>query len=188
MSGRSEKELDSSTHELHSRVLFESSKMRMEYEVAGEVITLRPVGILDEDSNLGLVITAALAIYPKPSEVRIDLGSVSRINSCGVREWISFITRFRSLFSVSFVNVSELMVEQASMINGIFGGAGFRVVSIQVPYYCAKCDARTLSLVELSKLKLVDRVPVVPVEHCRSCKAELEFDSAPEQYFGFLIG
>jgi hypothetical protein len=115
--------------------------------------------------------------------VVIDFKDVNGINSCGVREWINFLKNLDGK-SVSYVNCPKIIVDQMNMINN-FIGLEFKIVSIELPYYCDECDEEVQKLYPLADLVEGGEL-TIPECKCETCDGEMEFDEIPEQYFSFL--
>src|SRR5438105_2558266 len=82
--------------------------------------------------------------------LQIDLSGVEQINSCGVREWIRFVTRAsRSAVTLELVRCPPAIVRQLNMISNFSGGGS--VKSVMLPYYCADCGHEERQLLELSR-------------------------------------
>src|SRR6202030_562177 len=105
-------------------ILTQNTKTRLELDLVGNAATFRPIGVIDEDINFSIVISTMEQVGVDKYEFRFDLGHIDRINSCGVREWLLLMERLPPSARYSFLNVGELMVEQANMISGIFGRPG----------------------------------------------------------------
>jgi hypothetical protein len=142
----------------------------------GETTQVRLAGSVDEEADFkGLVtqLTASLRI-------RLDVGGVGRINSCGVREWINFIRAMPSKSAVEIENCTPVLVSQLNMINNFVGSA--RVLSVQAPYVCPGCGKEESVVVDVTAGKTVALAAV----KCSSCQEEMEFDDLEDSYFAFL--
>jgi anti-anti-sigma regulatory factor len=116
-----------------------------------------------------------------PGAVVLDLSGISRINSCGVREWVNFMQALTSSGSqVVLERCSVPVVAQLNMIANFRGNADVR--SVFAPYFCGGCNGRHEQLVELGP-EALDRL-TAPQE-CPSCGGELEFDDLPESFLEF---
>ncbi|HRK03242.1 MAG TPA: hypothetical protein PLH57_11305, partial [Oligoflexia bacterium] len=58
--------------------------------------------------------------------------------------------------------------------------------SIELPYYCTKCDAASNIFLETSKIPLVNGQPKAPQKKCHRCGEALEIDAFEEEYLSFL--
>src|SRR6266542_412969 len=67
-------------------------------------------------------------------EVELMLEGITRINSCGVREWVNFVRSLTQVRSLVFSRCSPPVVLQ---LNNIFNFRGrARVISFMAPYVC----------------------------------------------------
>ena len=172
-------------------ILQENAKIRLELETEAAEGIFRPVGIIDEDTNFSIALEQISTLAPKPQALHIDLSKVRRINSCGVREWILFMERLMTLTRCAFVQVNELMIEQANMVPSILGQKGTPVLSFYAPYHCTHCnkDVPVLldpSQVEFRKQGTAGGTPSIPHPDCPDCKKPMDFDWLAEEYFGFV--
>lgn len=170
----------------HTSVISESAKMKLEVDTEGDAITFRPSGTLDEDVNFSIVLESINKMSAVLKSIRFDLGHVRRMNSCGVREWILLMERMPAAFPLTFLNVNELMVEQATMLPGIFGKRGAQVLSFHVPYHCASCNSDVSVVIEPKDVRRDDGSPHAPEKKCSKCGGNLDFDGIEEEYFDFL--
>lgn len=122
-----------------------------------------------------------LVNLPSDGVLRLDLGDVEQINSCGTREWIHFVTRLsRAGRAFELVRCSPAIVRQLNMISN-FRGAG-QVRSVLLPYFCADCGHQDAVLLDLP----VPSRDVIPdLRPCTACGATAEFDDLPDSYLSF---
>lgn len=171
----------------NKKVLAESEKFRLEVEEQGDRVLIRPVGVVDEEINFTPILDAAEGKgTTKPAIIRFDMGHVTRINSCGVREWIIMIDRVSSQMKCEFENANELFIEQANMVPGMFGRKGSVLHTFQAPYHCVNCNSDVVLTLEPKQVKIVDGQPVAPESKCSRCSRPLEFDWLEEEYFAFV--
>ena len=111
--------------------------------------------------------------------LRVKLGHVKRLNSTGVREWLMFV---RSLPAGTFVleDCAVPFVQQLGMIFNMAPAAA--VLSIQLPFFCAKCNKATIVTVATRSARGVASTP----ERCPQCDSDMEFDELPEAYLGWI--
>lgn len=169
------------------RVLAQGEKFKMIFEEASGFLTFRPEGVIDEDVNLSVVLSLLEELGSAVRGIQFDLGSVTRINSCGVREWLMLMEQLTPKITPKFVNVAEVMVDQANMITNIFGKSRNTVVSFQTPFFCARCQESRMVKLKPVSIKFDEMgEPVLPQTHCEKCSAVLQFDSIAEEFFIFL--
>lgn len=122
-----------------------------------------------------------LVNLPDGGVLRLDLGDVEQINSCGTREWIHFVTRLsRAGRDFELVRCSPAIVRQLNMISN-FRGAG-RVRSVLLPYFCAECGHQDAILLDLPPAS-ADSIP--DLRPCSTCGSTAEFDDLPDSYLSF---
>lgn len=114
--------------------------------------------------------------------VVLNLAGINRINSCGVREWITFLQQLSAATAgVALEACSPVMVRQLSMIATMRQDAD--VTSILVPYFCESCDdERTVRLA----LQNGVRPELAETTPCPECEGEMDLDDTSESYLAFL--
>jgi len=167
-------------------VLTDNGKLRVEYGLQGAVLMVRPVGTLDEDVNFSILVELIKDIGNAITLIQFDLGFVTGLNSCGVREWLLFIERVGPLTGLAFINVNELFIEQANMISNLFGKRGNPILSFQAPYHCTLCNVEATILLDPTQIKFKGVLPVPPPASCPKCSTPMEFDSLEDEYFHFI--
>ncbi|MBI5479585.1 MAG: hypothetical protein HY906_12045 [Deltaproteobacteria bacterium] len=144
-----------------------------------DVCYVKLAGVVDEDNGLaGLVeqIPAGTAV--------IDVGEVERINSCGVRDWVNWLSKVeKNNASVILVECSPAIVAQINLVHN-FTGAG-AVKSFFAPYFCPACDLEKVLLIEAAELG-AQGTPSAPTCRCDECDGVMDFDDMEESYFAFL--
>jgi len=83
--------------------------------------------VIDEDADF-----SALSINGA-QEVYIDMDGIKSINSCGIREWIKWISEGASA-RVTYAKCPKVIVDQMNMVDG-FLPTYAKVESFYVPYY-----------------------------------------------------
>jgi hypothetical protein len=152
------------------------SKLGIEKQLLGSKLTVLLSGTIDEDADFN-----PLEGLSQP-EIIFDFDKVQMLNSCGIREWISFMSKIPSTSKVIYRKCPQIIIEQINMVHGFFR-EGAVIESFYAPYYCESCDKESKLLLNTSQIK--NRK--APVESCPLCKAEgMEFDALEEQYFHFL--
>jgi ABC-type transporter Mla MlaB component len=119
-------------------------------------------------------------------EVELDLEGVTRVNSCGVREWVNFVRALDGhVTALRFARCSPTVVLQLNTIFNFRGRA--RVMSFLAPYVCEVCHVDEYRLLVIAE-HFPDRAhPHVPAFRCGRCGGVLMFDELPERYLSFLI-
>jgi anti-anti-sigma regulatory factor len=143
-----------------------------------EVTYVKLGGVIDEDNEL-VELTDRIAI----GMTVIDLADIERINSCGVRDWVNWLTRIeRNGARVVLVECSPAIVSQINLVNN-FTGNGV-VKSFYAPYFCPNCEREKVLLVETGELPPTpNRAPIC---RCDECDGVMDFDDMEDSYFAFL--
>jgi len=114
--------------------------------------------------------------------ILVDLGGVSRINSCGVREWLNFVTALQARGrKLILERCAPVIVTQLNTIYNFTGGGQVR--SVLGPYYCPACDREESHLIDLTSSRHVPSAI-----KCPKCGGEMEFEDLREDYLGFHDG
>jgi hypothetical protein len=137
---------------------------------------LKICGILDEDVRFEQVFSQF------PEQVWIDFSGVTRINSCGVREWVRSASAFDG--EIIYVNAPILIVDQFSMVPEFLGKKAI-VESFQARFVCPHCGNEEIKTLSVGK----DVDPKNPHSLsllCGACKETSELDHNPDVYLEFL--
>jgi anti-anti-sigma regulatory factor len=155
-----------------------SQKFQASVQHRGDVSYVKLGGVIDEDNELGELVER----IPIGTAV-IDLGEIERINSCGVRDWVNWLSKLEYSGTRSvLVECSPAIVAQINLVNN-FTGNGV-VKSFYVPYFCPECDEEKVLLVEAADMGPPPHEP--PTCRCDECDLVMDFDDMPDSYFAFL--
>src|SRR5688572_33237403 len=155
-----------------------SQKFQAAVHQRDDVTFVKLAGVIDEDNEL----TDLTDKIPAGTCV-IDLGEVERINSCGVRDWVNWLSRIeKGRTDVILVECSPAIVAQINLVNN-FTGTGV-VKSFYVPYFCPECDEEKVLLSETADMGPPPHEP--PTCRCDECDLVMDFDDMPDSYFAFL--
>jgi hypothetical protein len=118
-------------------------------------------------------------------DVDLELEGVTRINSCGVREWVNFVRTLDGVNSLRFSRCSPTVVLQLNTIYNFRGRA--KVKSFLAPYVCEVCHVDEYKLLDVRD-HFAERGPhaSVPAFRCPRCGGVMMFDELPERYLSFL--
>lgn len=155
-----------------------SQKFQSTVQHRGDVSYVKLGGVIDEDNGLADLVDK----IPTGTAV-IDLGEIERINSCGVRDWVTWLSKLENNGTRSvLVECSPSIVAQINLVNN-FTGSGV-VKSFYVPYFCPECDEEKVLLVEANDMGPAPHEP--PTCRCDECDLVMDFDDMPDSYFAFL--
>ena len=155
-----------------------SQKFQAAVQHRNDVSYVKLGGVIDEDNELGELVDK----IPTGTAV-IDLGEIERINSCGVRDWVNWLSKLEGNGTRSvLVECSPAIVAQINLVNN-FTGSGV-VKSFYVPYFCPECNEEKVLLVEAGDMGPAPHEP--PTCRCDECDLVMEFDDMADSYFAFL--
>jgi hypothetical protein len=117
-------------------------------------------------------------------KVTLLLDGITRINSCGVREWVNLMRELRRVSSLVFARCSPTVVTQLNSIYNFRGRA--KVESFFAPYVCEVCRVDDYKLLDVNEHFPDRSEPHVPAFRCSRCGGVMMFDELPERYLAFL--
>jgi hypothetical protein len=119
------------------------------------------------------------------THIDLFLGGVKAINSCGIREWVRWISEIGSAVSITFHECSKPIVDQINMVKG-FLPTHCRVESFMVPYYSESTEESKLILfrngVEFGSKKVNPPANIVD-----SSGNQMDLDVVEKRYFNFIL-
>jgi anti-anti-sigma regulatory factor len=134
-------------------------------------------GVMDEDMVLEKVqgLNEGTLIF--------DFDKVTSINSCGIRDWITFISSKATDSKIVYRKCPKVIIEQLNMVKG-FLPEGAQIESFYAPFFCESCENEEMVLLSPDHIKGRKAPTNLP---CSQCKTEgIEFDALESQYFHFL--
>lgn len=103
------------------------SQLVIREQQVGDKLEVTFEGVFDED-----VVFKPL----KPSsQVALQLEKVEAINSCGIREWITWMQSMSDRTVIELHKCPKIIVDQINMVEGFLPKNG-KVMSFFVPYFC----------------------------------------------------
>jgi anti-anti-sigma regulatory factor len=154
-------------------------KFQASVQQRDDVTYVKLSGVIDEDNEL-----AALADKLGNTTAVIDVSEIERINSCGVRDWVNWLSKAeKNGAKIVLVECSPAIVAQINLVNN-FTGQGV-VKSFYAPYFCPNCDLEKVLLVETRDMAGMSPFKA-PSCRCDECDGPMDFDDMEESYFAFL--
>lgn len=143
----------------------------------GAMVHVRVHGSLTEDA----VLYECLANVTD-QDIVLDCEDVTRINSCGVRDWVRWMQALEQRKNRVFLRrCSPALVAQFNMIRNFTGQA--HVLSILAPFICESCQRESTQVFATQEMP-PGFIPVSPP--CPQCGTDMTFDEIPESYFDFV--
>ncbi|MFP5519522.1 MAG: hypothetical protein ACLGGX_06435 [Bdellovibrionia bacterium] len=103
------------------------AKFEFQVQSQGSKAILTMSGSIDEDADFSLINLAG------HSEVDMNLQNLKSINSCGIREWIKWLSGLQ-VGTIQLQNCPKIIVDQINMVDGFLPPQA-KVLSFYVPYY-----------------------------------------------------
>ena len=153
------------------------SKVTIQMEKNGNHAFLSLSGIIDEDMDFSQVNLEGI------TSLEIDLGSVKSINSCGIREWIKWISGLQSM-QIFLKNCPKVIVDQINMVHG-FLPSNAKVMSFYVPFFNDDVGSEKDVLFEYGK-DFTEEVVRIPDNITDDDGNPMELDVVESKYFKFL--
>lgn len=150
-----------------------SSSLKVDVKESENEVIFSLAGQIDEDADLSQLATAK-------KKITFDLDGVELINSCGIRDWVSFQNNLSDDCSIVYKNCPQVIVEQLNIIKGFIKEGGI-VESFYAPYYNEAKDEEVKILIKPAEV--VDSKAPSKKDNEGN---ELEFDEIELQYFNFL--
>ncbi len=152
------------------------SQFDVQIEKLDTVWNIKVIGVIDEDANFdkfSLVGAPALKLFLK---------EVVTINSCGIREWISWMNKAGAA-TVEYFQCPKVIVDQINMVQGFLPASG-TVQSFFVPYFSEESSAEKMILFTAGKE--YSAAGVTPPEIKDESGNVMEMDVLEAKYFKFL--
>lgn len=153
------------------------SKCDIKIEKNGQAYKVTVVGVIDEDIDF-----ASFALSGG-SQLDFYLAGVKSINSCGIREWIKWLSSGGGA-AVVYHECPKIIVDQINMVQGFLPDKG-RVMSFYVPYYNDGSGVEMNVLFQFGK-EFTETEIKAPASVKDSTGAEMEMDVVESKYFKFL--
>lgn len=155
------------------------ANFNFEFKTEDQERVLYISGHIDEDVTFNDILIEG------SGDLYIDFKGIQSINSCGIREWIKWITPVSEGNSIRFKNCPKIIVDQINMVSG-FLPKNAKVRSFYVPYYCEETDVEKMILFSEGQ-EYSDGVVNAPSEiQDEQTGKEMEMDVIEGKYFKFL--
>jgi len=152
-------------------------KFDIKMEKSGGNVKVTLAGTIDEDADFnphGL---------QGASSVEIHVGNVKSINSCGIREWIKWVSTSGGA-AVQYHECPKIIVDQINMVQGFLPTQG-KVMSFYVPFYADDSGAEKNVLFKMGQEYNEGGLTNVPEIKDDQGQA-MEMDVVEAKYFKFL--
>ena len=158
------------------------SKVQFDTNSEGDTLNVAVAGTVDEDSANAF---PNIGDFAGTGNLKVDVGSLEAINSCGIREWVIWVKSFPGEMNVVYYNCPRIFVEQLNMIEGLIPANG-KVESFFVPYYCDDSDHITNKLLVKGQDYNGAEIEIEEFIKCEKSGGEAELDIIESKYLKFL--
>ncbi|MCB9557839.1 MAG: hypothetical protein H6707_17135 [Deltaproteobacteria bacterium] len=156
-----------------------SARLNIEIQELEEATLVKMSGVIDEDNELAQTVDRI-----KGPTVLVNAADVERINSCGIRDWVTWLGTIEDKApTLYFLGCSPAIMTQVNLVNN-FTGHG-RIFNFYAPYFCSNCESDKMLLIDISTA-LRSKPFAAPTCRCNSCDHTMEFDDIESSYFAFL--
>ncbi len=158
------------------------SQMRLRARVArGDgFLALRLDGVIDEHCGLA----AMSAHLGEGRTLLIDVGAVRRLNSVGVRDWVSWMRELKKRFSeLILYDCPPPFMTEVNFVRNFAEGA--YIATFGVPLFCARCGKEDVRILDSASLR-GDPRPRLPRFPCTHPDCDNSLDDDEDSYLGFL--
>jgi hypothetical protein len=152
-------------------------KCEIKIDKAGTDFKVTAAGVIDEDTDFSIYSLKGA------SSVGLHLQNVKGINSCGIREWIKWLSTSPEA-KVTYFECPKIIVDQINMIQG-FLPAGGKVMSFYVPYFSEESSEEKNVLFSFGK-EYSEGAVTPPAEVKDSAGKPMEMDVVEAKYFKFI--
>jgi anti-anti-sigma regulatory factor len=156
------------------------ARLQVDVKETNDISCVRLSGVVDEDNDLNEVLKRI-----SRSVVVINTANVERINSCGVRDWVTWLGDLEKRAEIFLVECSPSIMSQVNLVSN-FLRSGV-ILTFFAPYYCVECDTSRMLIIDAEDART--KLPFkAPTSRCEQCDHAMEFDDIESSYFSFLSG
>lgn len=143
----------------------------------GDQTQVKLSGVINEEAEL--LFFSSL----KPGKVVINTKEINRINSCGVREWITAMKKMPAGIELVYEECSPAFMDQVNMITNFVGKGAIK--SLYLPYENPSNGYKCEVLCDLEVCMTDDGLELPEATDPETGEA-LELADDPDQLFSFL--
>ncbi|MBN19962.1 MAG: hypothetical protein CL678_01655 [Bdellovibrionaceae bacterium] len=152
------------------------------YDGTHQVISM--TGLLNEDVNLGDLVTHMTDLNRNNIRFQINLKGVTQVNSCGAREWLLFVEAVRGRMNIELIELSPEFLDQINMMPSFLGKNELKIKSFYLPYYLRDDNSTKQILMKTDQID-IDQIcanPLGPLGTLKE-KGNWEPDFDVDEYF-----
>ncbi|MEY4617703.1 MAG: hypothetical protein RJB66_2663 [Pseudomonadota bacterium] len=140
--------------------------------------------LIDVSGSIDEEVTLSSDVLNGANTLIFDFKEVKGINSCGIREWIKWLSPFPKT-KVVYRHCPKIIVDQINMVDGFLPATG-KVESFFVPYYSDGTGEEKQVLFTLGKEYDDHGALHIPESVVDSKNEPMEIDVIESKYFRFI--
>lgn len=153
------------------------SKHEIKIEKSGTQMNVSVSGVIDEDVDFSHYNISGA------TQVDLKLASIKSINSCGIREWIKWMSTAGTA-KIVYHECPKIIVDQINMVQGFLPATG-KVMSFYVPYYNDETGSEKNVLFNFGK-EFNEQSVTPPADVKDESGNPMEMDVVEAKYFKFI--
>jgi hypothetical protein len=150
-----------------------SNSYNIDKDESSSLAIIKINGSLDEDFRFDEM------IFEKIKNYRFNFNDLTSINSCGIREWLLYLSKLEKNVTITYEKCPAFLIEQINTVEGLLP-VNAQVESFYCPYYSESTDKEFQKLYNVSDI-LEGKAPKLEIDG-----VIYEFDSVEIQFFKFL--
>lgn len=147
----------------------------------GEWQRLAFSGAINEDSKASLTVHAEQA----GKRCILDLGAVTLVNSCGIRDWSVFLRALKAEREIVFDNCTDEIVRTMNMVTNFHYRLPVR--SVFRAYVCESCGHEQVEHLYEGKDYTAGVLPSAAAVKCAQCGGNTDAFEPDDEFFLFLL-
>lgn len=142
----------------------------------GSRVVVAMAGVIDENADLAPLTSI------EAQSIELDLDEIRRINSFGVRAWISAVSQIPRSIHLELSNCRPPIVDQCNAVAGFLAHGA--VKSFYGMMACPDCDSEHAQLFDAQRCR--NASGALPPVKCPRCGADMGLDDLEDYYLSFL--
>lgn len=155
--------------------------IRIDLEDEGEWQRVVYRGPINEDAKAAL----AQVVDRIAQRAILDLGGVSYLNSCGIRDWSYFLKAVKMGRELVLDRCADEVVRTMNMVISFHGNLPVR--SVFRVYGCPHCQHEQVESFADGVHYKRGEMPQIPEMKCQKCGEKTEPFESDEEFFSFLV-
>ncbi len=157
------------------------SKLTLNVAAEGEWQRISLAGPINEEAKAVL----APLLTQAGRKLVLDLGAVTYLNSCGIRDWSYFLKALKTDREIVFDRLTDEVVRTMNMVTNFYYRLPVR--SVSRAYGCEHCGHEQIEVYTEGRDYQRGQLPATPVKACAKCGETTEPFEPDDEFFQFLL-